>query len=88
MRVVAARFPEFRRANAVLDKLQRQLNAEPPDVAVAPLGILGQPPGGDVLLAGRFPDDKAEAVVELFAREGGQVVANIDERWTRPRLNS
>jgi len=85
MRVVAARFAGPRQASAVLEMLQLELRVDPPDVAVAPLGSPGQPPGDDFVLAGRFPDDRAEDVVKLVSREGGQIVANIDERWTRPR---
>lgn len=85
MRVVAARFREARRASAALDVLRRRLQVPPLDVAVAPLGTPGQPPSDDAVLAGRFPDEQAPVVVDLVRREGGEVVADIDEIWTRPR---
>lgn len=81
MRVVAARFPQTSQAAAALDLLQREL--DPPDVAVAPLARPDEPAAADAVLAGRFPDEQARAAVELVERAGGEIVANIDESWTR-----
>ncbi len=58
---------------------------DPPDVAVAPLGTPGQPPADDMVLAGRFADDSADTVVALVREGGGEIVADVDETWTRPR---
>jgi len=80
MRVVAARFSEPDQASAARDLLAREL--EHADVAVAPLGHPGEATYGDALLAGRFPDEQAPVVVELVQRAGGEIVADIDERWT------
>ena len=80
MRVVAARFPERDKANAALAMLERVLH--PRDVAVAPLARPDALPGADSLLAGRFPDWQAPVAVELVERAGGEVVADIDEKWT------
>jgi hypothetical protein len=60
--------------------LQRELAA--PDVAVAPLAHPGEPVAGDTVLAGRFPEEQVPAAVALVERAGGEIVADIDERWT------
>ena len=80
MRVVAARFSEPGQAFAVRDLLERELDQA--DVAVAPLGHPGEPIAGDAVLAGRFSDEQARTAVELVKRGGGEIVADIDERWT------
>ncbi|CAN5170741.1 hypothetical protein BH24CHL7_BH24CHL7_07530 [soil metagenome] len=85
MRVVAVRFPGPRQASALLDRLQRELHVDPPDVAIAPLGILGRATGDDTVLAGRFPEAKAVVLADLVREAGGEIVADVDERWTRPR---
>ena len=82
MRVVAARFSGFEQARAVLYQLQRNLKVDPPDVAVAPLGIPGQPPANEFVLAGRFPEDSVSQVIGLVRDAGGEVVADVDESWT------
>jgi hypothetical protein len=51
-------------------------------VAVAPLGIPGQAPANEFVLAGRFPDDSVPRVVGLVRQAGGVVVADVDEIWT------
>ena len=84
MRVVAARFREPRRAAAVLHWLYDRLNVAPRDADVAPLGTPGQPASNDAVLAGRFPDDQASIVMDAVRRAGGEIVANVDERWTQP----
>ncbi len=85
MRVLAARFPDRRVAAAVSEMLQRRLHLDPPDLGIAPLGVPGQPANDDMLLAGRFEDDQAAEVAELVCAAGGEIVANVDETWTRPR---
>lgn len=85
MRVLAARFPDRDRASMVLDRLQRTLDMTPPDVAIAPLGVSS---GGDdeqTLLAGRFPEERLSEVTRLVREAGGEIVADVDEQWTRPR---
>lgn len=88
MRVLAARFPDRLHASAVLDVLRRQLNVDPPDVDIAPLGVPGQSTTTETVLAGKFADDTASKVAELVRRWGGEIVANVDERWTRPRYSA
>jgi hypothetical protein len=87
MRVLAARFPDRRIASAVREMLQRRLHLDAPDVDIAPLGVPGQPAtsDNDMLLAGKFADDQAAEVAELVRAAGGEIVANVDEKWTRPR---
>ena len=80
MRVVAATFPERSQANAALAQLRREL--PPADLEVAPFAHAGEPGGADTVLAGRFSDELAPAAVELVERAGGEVVADIDEKWT------
>jgi len=82
MRVIAARFSEQEQASSALELLRRELDA--PDVAVAQLAHPGEPIAGDALLAGRFRDDLASVAIDIFRRAGGEIVADIDERWTGP----
>lgn len=79
MRVVAARFPEPSQASAARDLLQRELDSA--EVEVAPLGHPGEA-GTDAVLAGRFPEELVPAAVELVERAGGEIVADVDERYT------
>jgi hypothetical protein len=58
------------------------------DVDIAPLGIPGQPDSNDIVLAGRVSDDAADVVARLMSEAGGEVVANVDESWTRPRSDT
>jgi hypothetical protein len=58
------------------------------DVAIAPLGIPGQPDSNDIVLAGHVRDDAAAVVARLISEAGGEVVANVDESLTRPRTNT
>ena len=39
-----------------------------------------------MVLAGQFSDEEAAAVAELVREGGGEIVANVDETWTRPRV--
>ncbi len=86
MRVLAARFRDRRAAAAVRDRLiqRRRDGAAPLDIA--PLGVPGNPESSDMVLAGQFADDEAAAVTELVRQGGGEIVANVDETWTRPRV--
>jgi hypothetical protein len=90
MRVLAARFPDRRLASAVRDLLQHRLHPRPRELDIAPLGLLTQPadePADDcMVLAGRFLDEQAREVADLVREAGGEIVANVDEAWTRPRI--
>jgi len=85
MRILAARFPDQHIATTVRDLLRHRLHLEHPDVDIAPLGMPSEPETTDTLLAGRVPDEQAAEVTELVRQNGGEVVANVDERWTMPR---
>jgi len=88
MRVVAARFREPQAAWAVLDRLLRHLRRDPDDIEIAPLGTPGKVAASDTVLAGHFTDDEAIEVTELVRAAGGEIVADVDERWTRPWRSS
>lgn len=83
MRVLAARFPNRERASAALGSLHHRFQLSPPDVAIAPMGVPGEVSRNDTLLAGRFSEDRTDDVCRLIHEAGGEVVANVDERWTR-----
>lgn len=85
MRVLAARFPDREHASAALGNLHRRFPLDARDVGIAPLGIPGEITHDDTLLAGRFPEERAAEVDLLIREAGGEIVANVDERWTRPR---
>jgi hypothetical protein len=85
MRVLAAKFPDRSRASDVLNRLYRMPGISPPDVAIAPLGIPGKMTNNETLLAGRFADERTDEVAKLVREAGGEIVADVDERWTRPR---
>ena len=87
MRVVAAMFPGQDEASAARETLRRQLNVTGEDVGVAPFAPLnrGEPDG--VLLAGRFPDEAINHVTQIIESAGGEVVADVDEKWTGPRTS-
>lgn len=87
MRVLAARFSDPARASTVRDLLRRELDGDPPpEVDIAPLGVPGNESTTDTLLAGRFNDEQAPQVAALVRECGGEIVANVDESWTRPRV--
>lgn len=85
MRVLAAKFADRRIAWAVRDVLRRRMHIAAPDVDVAPLAA-DEPATDETVLAARFPDQDAAKAAELLRNAGGVIVANIDERWTRPRI--
>jgi hypothetical protein len=84
MRVLAARFPDRRRASTVLGALHRRFPVDPQDVAIAPLGVPGQASDGETLLAGRFPEELTDRVGEIVNEAGGEIVVDVDEALTRP----
>ena len=85
MRVLAARFADRRIASAVRELLRSRMHIAPPDVDIAPLANVDEPSTDDTVLAGRFPDHAAAEAAELLLGAGGEIVANVDERWTLPR---
>jgi hypothetical protein len=84
MRVVAARFSGPRVASVVLDRLQRHVQCDPEDIEIAPLGTPGRGATDETLLAGYFREEEAQRAIEVLRRAGGEIVVDIDERWTRP----
>jgi hypothetical protein len=84
MRVLAARFRDRRGASVALRQLQRRMALSEQDVGIAPLGMPGEADHGEAVLAGRFPEDRLAEVRELVHEAGGEIVANVDERWTQP----
>lgn len=88
MRVLAARFSDRQGAEAALHGLRSRLSMPDEDAAIAPLGIPGRADEGDAtLLAGRFHENQLELVRLTMTRAGGSMVADVDERWTRPRAD-
>jgi hypothetical protein len=56
------------------------------DAAIAPLGTPGAADRGEeTLLAGRFNENQVPLVHSTVTDAGGDVVADVDERWTLPR---
>jgi hypothetical protein len=53
------------------------------ELEVAPLGHPGEA-GTDAVLAGRFPEEVVPIAVELVESVGGEIVADVDERYTGP----
>ena len=87
MRVLAARFSDREGAEAALTGLRSRLSMPDEDAAIAPLGVPGRGDEADAtLLAGRFHENELELVRLTLTRAGGSLVADIDERWTRPRI--
>jgi hypothetical protein len=82
-RVLAARFPDREHATAALETLHDQLD-ESVEAEIAPLATNGSGLADDTLLAGHFADEQARDVVDIVRQTGGEIVADVDERWTRP----
>ncbi len=85
MRVLAARFTDRRIASAVKEMIERRLHLHASAVGIAPLGDPDRPMDTDTLLAGRFPDEEALNVTGWLREAGGEIVADVDEAWTKPR---
>jgi hypothetical protein len=89
VRVLAARFPDRQRASAALEGLRRRLRLAADDVAIAPMGTPGENDTGDeTVLAGHFNENQTSVVRSLVSESGGEVVADVDEQWTGPRVES
>lgn len=89
MRVLAARFPDRKRAASALRALRLHFRLADDDADIAPLGTPGKGNEGEqTLLAGRFEDAHTQIVRTIVADSGGQVVADVDEQWTRPRVET
>jgi hypothetical protein len=85
MRILAAKFADRQIASAVRELLRRRMNVAAPDLDIAPLANATEPATDDTVLAGRFPEHDAAEVAKLVRDAGGEIVANVDERWTLPR---
>jgi hypothetical protein len=83
MKVVVATFADEDRARRVLRILRDRYDLGPADAQVAPLGA-GPVEGADVLLAGRFRDQRLKEIRELVEEHGGTIVQEVDEQRTRP----
>ena len=84
MRVLAARFPDRERASAALRTLHQELdNGLQADIA--PLAA-ERADENAMLLAGHFREEMTRDVVEIVEASGGEIVADVDERWTVPRF--
>jgi hypothetical protein len=87
MRVLAAAFPNPRSAGSALDDLRRRFG-QAVDARTAPLGNVDTS-GSRTVLAGRFRDEEVPEILATIARHGGQIVSNVDERWTHsPVVNA
>jgi hypothetical protein len=67
--------------------LERRLRLHATDVGIAPLGDPDRPSDTGTLLAGRFPDEEATDVIGWLREAGGEIVADVDEAWTKPRAH-
>ena len=85
MRVLAASFADREAAVRVLDALRERYELSPDDAAVAPLGLGASSTHPFTVLAGRFQEDRIDAVRELGEGHGGEIVVVVDEVATRPR---
>lgn len=88
MRVIAARFREAGSVSRALARLKAHLDLGPDDVGVAPLGSVDQPRDADFLLAGRFRESRLSEIRSIIERDGGEIVADLDEGRTRPRASA
>jgi hypothetical protein len=82
MRVLAVAFAERSAAIRALDALRLRYGLEPTDASVAPLGSDGASTARTVV-AGRFRDEVVDDVRRYVTELGGEVVSDVDERWTR-----
>ncbi len=88
VRVIAARFMEAEAASRVISRMKARLDLGPDDVGIAPLGGADQPQGAQVLLAGRFRETRLDEIRAIIERNGGEIVADLDEGRTKSRMTS
>ena len=82
MRVLAVAFPERNSAIRALDDLRTRYALGPADASVAPLGS-DPANAARTVFAGRFRDEVISDVRRYVTDLGGEVVSDVDERWTR-----
>ena len=83
---MAARFPDRERATAALQSIKQELD-NGLEVDIAPLADDGRD-HNSMLLAGHFDENVAPEVASIVQASGGEIVADVDERWTVPRHGS
>jgi len=81
MRVLAAAFGDAGVAQGALDELRRRHGLRQDEASLAPLGDDGS--SSRTVLAGRFRESDLDDVRTTIAEFGGEVVSDVDERWTR-----
>ena len=84
MRVLAAQFEDREIASRVLERLRARFELGPDDAQIAPLGVGSGARAAATLLAGRFREGRVDEIRALVEAEGGTVIADIDEGWTKP----
>ena len=82
MRVLAAAFEDSVAARSALDELRDRYGLRPGDASIAPLGD-DDHAATRTVLAGRFVDDSVPGIRDVVTSHGGEVVSEVDERWTR-----
>jgi hypothetical protein len=82
MRWIGARFRDRSEANHALADLRAALDLGMNDAAVAALGSTSYegPRTSEMLLGGRFREDRIDLVLSLIARHGGEVVVDNQVR--------
>lgn len=72
---IGARFRDRDAAVEAMLELRRRFDLEIADVEVQPLGTTSyDEPTPGTLLAGQFPADAADAVVDLIGQRGGEII--------------
>ena len=80
MRVLGYGFEDQDEAQEALEALVERYELGPADARVALLADAG------TVLAVRTREDNLEGVKDLLAEHGGEPLTEVDERWTRPRV--
>jgi hypothetical protein len=84
VRILAARFADREHATQALESLNDRLE-QPVEAEIAPLAPTSEAAAEDTLLAGQFAEELMPRVEEIIHQSGGEIVADVDERATRPR---
>lgn len=88
MYLVGARFDELDSARAALFELRRRLRVDGDDIGLRPLGSLRyEQPARGLVVAGRFPPDHVDAVIDIMHSHGGEIVFKRAD-WRTPRPTS